>query len=381
LIEEAGLSICGGQAEVTIERVYYEYLDDIGSYADCNSGIQKDRCSSIIQFSDFTAPIVNLISDIDTLVACNEVEVDSLINFFVIDNCDKDATVTFDVEFEESDGCFGSRGNAGTTNAKVTFVATDQCGNTSRTVDNLVFIRPTTAISPDIFVIPTSLELQCDGSDAPSQRSGLGVKTGYIKNGNFIVRDTVALSEEEYICGYILTKDIQEVPQINCGRKQIITWSAIDWCDASTGPSILGNQFIEYVDTIAPTFTGAGGETIEIELGHFECTFNGTDFRPPLAIDNCSLPAVRLDSIFLIEDSIRWGIPREDWRNLTCNTYELRWIAEDACPTNIKTDTLLQLVNIRDVTKPSVITTDELIVSVPNDWGAIINWFKRNQKR
>ena len=82
---------------------------------------------------------------------------------------------------------------------------------------------------------------------------------------------------------------------------------------------------------------------------------------------------VRLDSIFLIEDSVRWGIPRADWRNLTCNTYELRWIAEDACPTNIKTDTLLQLVNIRDVTKPSVVTTDELIVSVPNDWGAIIN--------
>ena len=191
LIEEAGLSICGGQAEVTIDRVFYEFLDDIGSYVTCNSGIQKDRCSTIVQFSDFTAPIVNLVSDIDTLVACNEVEVDSLINFFIIDNCDKDATVTFDVEFDESDGCFGSRGNSGTTNARVTFVATDQCGNTSRTTDNIVFIRPTTAISPDIFVVPSSLELQCDESDSPADDTRPGVKTGFIKNGNFIVTDTM----------------------------------------------------------------------------------------------------------------------------------------------------------------------------------------------
>ncbi len=373
LIEEAGLSVCGGQAEVTIERVYYQYIDDLDAYVACNSGIQKDKCSSIINFSDFTAPIVNLVSDIDTLVACNQLEVDSLINYFIIDNCDKDATVTFDVEFEENDGCFSRNGDSGVTNAKVTFIATDQCGNTSRTVDNIVFIRPTIDISPDIFVIPNSIQRQCDESDASSQNTLPGVKIGFIKNGDFIVTDTMQLSETEYICGYILIKDVQEIPQVECSRKQISTWSAIDWCDSGTGPTVLGTQFIEYIDTIAPTFTGVGGEPIEIELGHFECTFNGTDFTPPLAIDNCSLPAVRLDSIFLIEDSVRWGVPREDFARLTCNTYELRWIAEDACPTNIKTDTLLQLVTIRDITRPSVVTTDELIVSVPNDWGAIIN--------
>jgi len=372
LIEEAGLSICGGQAEVTIERVFYEYVNDLDTYVACNSGIQRDRCSSIIQFSDFTAPIVNLVSDIDTLVACNEIEVDSLINFFILDNCDKDATVTFDVEFEETDGCFGRDGTPGITNAIVTFKASDQCGNTSTTVDNIVFIRPTTAVSPDIFVVPSSLELQCDGSPAEDLRPEVGVKTGYIKNGNFIVTDTMRLSETEYVCGYILTKDVQEIPQTDCGRQKIFTWSAIDWCDSATGPVTLGTQFVQYVDTIAPRFTGAGGEPIVIELGHFECTFNGTDFTAPLAIDNCTKPNVRLDSIFLLEDGVRWGVPRTDFGKLTGNLYELRWIAEDPCNRD-QSDTLVQTVTIKDVTKPSVVTTDELIVSVPNDWGAIIN--------
>ena len=374
LIEEAGLSVCGGQAEVIIERVYYEYLADINAYIPCNSGIQRDKCSSIIHFSDFTAPGVSLVSDIDTLVACNELEVDSLINYFIIDNCDKNATVTFDVEFEETDGCFGSNGDSGTTNAVITFIASDQCGNTSTTVDNIVFIRPTTAVSPDIFVVPNSILLQCDGSDAPTANTRPGIKTGYIKNGNFIVKDTMELSETEYICGYILTKEVQEVPQTDCGRKQILTWQAIDWCDSSTGPTNLGNQFIEYTDTIAPSFTGVGTEPIEVTLGHFECTYNGTAFTAPAAIDNCSVPVVRLDAILLIEDdSTRWSVPTEDWRELTCNSYELRWIAEDPCPTQLKTDTLIQLVHVKDITKPSVVTTDELIVSIPNDWGAVIN--------
>ncbi len=374
LIEEAGLSICGGQAEVTIERVYYEYLEDIDEYVACNSGVQKDKCSTTMHFSDFTAPIVSLASDIDTLVACSELEVDSLINHYIIDNCDKDATVTFDVAFEESDGCFGRNGTPGVTNAVVTFIASDQCGNTSTTVDNIVFVRPSIAVDPDIFVVPSSLKLQCDGSDAPSTRMLPGVKTGFMKNGDFIVTDTMELSETEYICGYILTKEVQEVPQTDCGRKQIYTWQAIDWCDSSNGPVALGSQFVEYTDTIAPHFTGVGAEPIEVNLGHFECTYNGTDFTPPAANDNCNAPVVRLDAILLIEDdSTRWPVPSADWATLTCNSYELRWIAEDPCHTQYKTDTLMQLVHVRDVTKPSVVTTDELIVSVPNDWGAIIN--------
>ncbi len=374
IIEEAGLSACGGQAEVTIERVYYEYLDDIDAYVPCNSGIQRDRCSSTISFSDFTAPIVNLVSDIDTLVACSELEVDSLINYFIIDNCDKDATVTFDVAFEETDDCFGRNGDPGVTNAVVTFIASDQCGNTSTTVDNIVFIRPSVAVDPDIFVVPSSIQLQCDASNAPTEEALPGIKTGFIKNGSFVVTDTMELSESEYTCGYILTKEVQEIPQTDCGRKQIYTWQAIDWCDSSTGPIVLGNQFVEYTDTIAPQFTGVGSDPIEVNLGHFECTFNGTNFTPPAANDNCNLPIVRLDAILLIEDdSTRWSVPSADWATLTCNSYELRWIAEDPCHTQSKTDTLIQLVHVRDVTKPSVVTTDELIVSVPNDWGAIIN--------
>jgi len=381
LLKEAGVSVCDGTAEVTIEQVFYEHYtsgdpddtDPLSSYADCHNGIQRTQCTTTLHFLDQTPPSIQLRENIDTLVACSELEVDSLIKSYVIDNCSDSLGVTFTVDFEETDGCFSKKGRPDTTTATVTFIAVDDCGNVGKQTHDFVFLRPTTKVHPKIFTVPSSVKLQCNDSYDDNTGGMPGVKVGYILNGKFIVTDTMQLSTTDYTCGYILTKTKQDVPATDCGKKEIFTWSAIDWCDSGTGPTEIGSQFVEYTDTIAPYFTGVGAKAIEVTLGHFDCTYNALSFEAPEAYDNCTLPVVYLDQIFRIEDGTKWKVPEEEWHNLDCDSFELRWIAEDACHTQSKTDTANQLVVIKDMTKPSVVTTDELIVSIPNDWGAIIN--------
>jgi len=381
LLKEAGVSVCGGTAEVTIEQVFYEHYtsgitgdtDPLSSYADCHNGIQRTQCTTILNFLDQTPPSVQLRENIDTLVACSELEVDSLIQSFVIDNCSDSLNVTFTVDFDETDGCFSKNGRPDTTTATVVFTAVDDCGNVGTQSHDFIFLRPSKKVHPNIFTVPASLQLQCDGSDDDMERGMPGVKVGFIQNGKFIVTDTMQLSTTDYVCGYILTRTRQDVPATDCGKKEIFTWSAIDWCDSGSGPTEIGSQFVEFTDTIAPSFTGVGAKELEVVLGHFDCTYNAAAFEAPEAIDNCTRPVVTLDQIFRIEDGTKWIVPEEDWFKLDCDSFELRWIAEDACHSQSKTDTANQLVVIKDVTKPSVVTTDELIVSIPNDWGAIIN--------
>ncbi len=339
----------------------------------CNNGIIRTSCTTTVNFRDLTAPAIQVHSDIDTIVACNGIEAESLLGSLIIDNCDKNVQQTFHIDYDETDGCFSRKGTPGITDAKVTIIATDACGNESSTTRDFVIKRP----SLDRAVLPPSLKLQCDDYGKPlgGDQVGMpGVEIGYIRtDGSFVVSDTLQLSEYEYICGYILTKEIVEVPETDCGQKEIYEWKVIDWCDSSNGPSYLGTQFVEYTDTVAPIFTGVGAKATNIDLGHFECTYDAKDLPRPEAEDNCSQPNVFIDAIFRLEDGTKWNVSEEDWDKLDSDSFEIRWIVEDACHNQFKTDTANQIIVIQDVSKPSVITTDELIVSVPNDWGAIIN--------
>ena len=127
------------------------------------------------------------------------------------------------------------------------------------------------------------------------------------------------LNENEYVCGYILKKDKIEVPPTDCGRKEIYEWSVIDWCDASSGPSSIGSQFIEYTDTIPPKFVEGAIKSLEVELGHFECTYDANNLTAPDAEDNCSYPSVYIEGIFRLEDGTKWRIEKIDWATLDCD--------------------------------------------------------------
>ena len=360
LIEEAGLDVCGGTAEVTIERVY---TPDAIAAPDCDNGPTSEFCKTTVTFADQSAPFVSLSLAADTLIACDTTGLYELLGPTVLDNCDDEATFDFSVTMAESAPCFG--GND-TTEAYITYSATDACGNTSPSrVDTVVILRPKD------FAVPPSAELECDGSDDDKDLGIPGVEIGYVENGDTTITDTIELSTEEYICGYILNKVVQPIPETDCGKKEYITWYALDWCDPATGPVAIGSQFIEYTDTKAPTFidTVEAGVAfpLEIELDHFDCTYDITKLAGPRATDNCSVPQVRLAGIYRIEDGEKWEI---DYTDLECDSFCLRWVAEDACHEQTEYDEVDQVVVIKDVTKPSAICTDQLNVSLPNDWGA-----------
>ena len=357
LIEEAGLDVCGGTAEVTIERIYTP------TGADCDNGPTSEFCKTTVTFADQSAPFVSLSLAADTLIACDTTGLYKLLGPTVLDNCDDEATFDFSVTMAESAPCFG--GND-TTEAYITYSATDACGNTSPSrVDTVVILRPKD------FAVPSSAELECDGSDDGEDLGIPGVEIGYVENGDTTITDTIELSTEEYICGYILSKEVQPIPETDCGKKEFVTWRALDWCAPNARPTIIGTQFIEYTDTKAPTFvdTVEAGVAfpLEIELDHFDCTYDITKLAGPRATDNCTEESeiiVRLAGIYRIEDGEKWEI---DYTDLECDSFCLRWVAEDACHEQTDYDEVDQIVVVKDVTKPGVVCIDQIHVSIGDE--------------
>ena len=122
----------------------------------CQSGSVNTSCFTTVNYKDLTAPAIQIHSDIDTVVACNKVEVESLLGSLVIDNCDEFVRQSFYVDYDETDGCFSNNGTPGVTAAAVVITATDACGNSNSTTRDFIIKRPTT------FAVPRSLQLQCD---------------------------------------------------------------------------------------------------------------------------------------------------------------------------------------------------------------------------
>ena len=218
-------------------------------------------------------------------------------------------------------------------------------------------------------------DLTADCNELDANYSFPGLKIGTYHKGRFEAKDTISLSTEQYICGYILSKRDLEVAAGKCGRKVFRYWSALDWCN-TYGPAVIDTQLIKFTDTIAPIFVDADGqkelpylleEIILLEIGHFDCTYDITGLTVPRVKDNCSIPNVRLDSIFRIEDGLPWGLSRALHTQLDADTFQVRWIAEDGCHEQKINDTLVQTVVIKDVTRPTAISMDQLNISIGNE--------------
>jgi uncharacterized Zn-binding protein involved in type VI secretion len=370
-IKAAGMTVCEATANVTVERVYYGRLSNMTI---CNNGPQNASCSTTLSFNDQSQPFITLSTTADTLVACDTTGLGALLNPKAIDNCDSDVPVTYTVTMQETDPCFNNAGKPDTTTAVVNFSAADDCGNVGTFSKTFTIIRPNENHYAEA---RTPKARDCKDGDNESETPGL--KIGSIKNGVFKATDTIHLNTTDYICGYILTKKDVEIPSTDCGRKIYRYWSIIDWCTPDVGPSVMDTTFIEYTDTKAPVFQGeaTAGKmpNRDIELGPFTCTYDITKLDAPKATDNCDdSPDVRIDSIFRIEDGTKWGVAKGEWSKLDCDSFEIRWVVEDQCHEQLKNDTSNQIVVIKDVTKPSAICTDKLIVSVPSNEGARIKY-------
>ena len=298
-------------------------------------------------------------SDIDTLIVHKTAEIAQLLDATAIDNCDTDIPVSIEAEVEESDPCFNDNGDKNVTKATVTFTATDACGNIGKTTREVTLLRPEPAS-----YIATAKDLTFECNELATDVGMPGLRIGTLKNGQFTVKDTIALSTEDYVCGYILTRKDVEIPSADCGRKMYRYWSVVDWCNAEVGPIAIDTQLIKFTDTKAPRFAQESGSTRLVEVDVYDCTYDINDLERPVATDNCSDPEVRLDSIFRVEDGSLWAVPAAMHDQLDLDSFYLRWVASDVCHEQSINDTLMQLVIIRDLNRPTAVCTDQLNISV-----------------
>ncbi len=371
----AGMTVCNATASVTVERT-------IAAAGDCNNGPQNASCTTTLSFNDQSKPFVTLGAGVDTLIACagDEAALGELVKktATAIDNCDTEVAIAVkSVVIAESDPCMAGDGNAakkGETTATITITATDDCGNVGEVTKTVTLIRPN--LNDHLVKVKDDTR---DCNDANVSSAVPGLQVGTFKDGAFTVTDTVSLSKDKYICGYILTARDVTIPGTDCGKKIYRYWSAIDWCTPEVGPSVIDTNFIEFTDTKAPEFTTEESNQVtaaaDIELGPFDCTYDITQHTKPAANDNCGLKEVVLHKVFRIEDGQPWEIEdKADWAKLDCDSFRLMYIARDQCHEQLLEDTTRQIVVIKDVTDPSAICTDELNVSVPNNSGARLHY-------
>ncbi|MEM6319147.1 MAG: SdrD B-like domain-containing protein [Bacteroidota bacterium] len=350
----------GGNLDIEIERRHYEGLTLSGL---CNNGTKTIKCRTKMEIFDNSGPVFSGVTR-DTFKVC---DIDltekglGLTKPKAFDNC-SEAKVTFTGVTVLNDG-----GICDTTRALVNWTAEDSIGNKATITQNIVLIRADTA---DL-VLPKDTRLSC-GFDTEATFNDLkkvgvpSLKIGQVKNGKLVPSDTVALSTEKYICGYILQKREVRLSS-DCGQKLYRYWDITDWCNPNFGPMPIDTQFIELVDTLAPKFTLDSLPFRNLDLDHFACTLDANKLDKPIATDNCSAVSVRLDSVFRIENGELWGVPTGTIAQLDCDSFQLRYVAEDACHEQLKNDTITQNIFIRDVTKPSVVCIDTINVSIGTD--------------
>ncbi|MEM6318065.1 MAG: T9SS type A sorting domain-containing protein [Bacteroidota bacterium] len=381
VLKKAKVSVCGGTASVKVERIYYGRTGTQSTATLCNNGKIANSCTTTIKFQDLSKPVISVAAGVDTLVACDTTGLGAIIGATATDNCDDTVDVGYTVSFD-NDPCFknDADGKPDTTRLTVNFFAVDDCGNRGTASKEFVIIRPNLAHH---LAKVDDVKIDCNANVAPPLP---GMKIGTYQNSTFNVKDTIELSTTEYICGYILTATDEDIPSTDCGRKLYRYYNLVDWCNPSTAEVRIDTSLVEYTDTTAPvivgevgTYTTNFGRTFgtlpnaDIPLGPFDCKFDINTFTKPSATDNCDdNPSVRIDSIFRIEDGLDWALSGSPTM-LDCDSFRIKWIVEDKCHEQLTNDTSYQIVVIKDVTKPSAVCTDELVVSVPGDEGARIN--------
>ncbi|MFK7982770.1 MAG: hypothetical protein AB8G86_22510, partial [Saprospiraceae bacterium] len=356
IITKAQFDKYGGELIVDTEKRYYENL----TLNICNSGVQSSTCRTIIKLSDNSGPTFSEVTR-DTFKVCDIDLTEEGLNLTkptALDNCNEVEVVFSEVKVI-TDG-----GVCDTTRAEVIWAAVDSSGNQSTITQNVVLIRS----GIEDIVKPADKVLTC-GTDTEADFSDFEkvdiprIKVGKVTNGVLIPSDTIPLSKEKYVCGFILkNRDIQV--DAECGTKLFRYWDIIDWCTPDAGPVVLDTQLINLKDVTPPSFTTETLPFKTIDLGHFDCTYDITKLTNPVATDDCSAVSVRMDKVYRIEDGQLSEVPAATITQLDVDSFRISWIAEDACHEQTINDTITQDILIQDVTKPSATCTDEITVSI-----------------
>ncbi len=355
LITSEMIGDCKGTITAKIERRYYDGLN----LNFCNNGPISSICSVEIDLIDDSAPIFLDLPAVDTFVNCIEGLTQTELGLEIpkaTDNC-AEPTVVFGgakIVNQGSTICDTSR-------VEITWIATDACGNSTNATQMRLYVRPRI----EDIVKTSRINLSCGGEiTADDITTAPRIKIGKLKNGVLEPSDTIDLSTEVYTCGYILQKRDVAIPASDCGKKIFRYWSILDWCDASGGVEGIDTTLIEFRDTLAPKFIDTIIIARDIVLDHDACTYDIAKKSKPIATDNCATPSVRLNKVSRIENNSLWDVNPANWSALDCDSFQLQWIAEDHCHEQLINDTLNEIIVIKDLTKPSVICTNKINISL-----------------
>ena len=243
--------------------------------------------SQTVYTVDHEAPVFPALADVT--VDCNDGG-SGLTEPDVADNCDTDVTITY-TDDNNGQGCDG-----GFTR---TWVATDDCGNSSSAIQSFVI---TDDEAPVISGIGSDITIDC-GTDP---------------TGQF---DTPTVSDN---CDDSPDLTYSDDETDGCGGKSITrTWIANDACGNSSSAS----QSINSVDNEAPVISGLPG-LIEVDCG------NDPDFGTPTVTDNCDAePVLTYD-----DQTVSGDCPQE-------YTIRRTWYATDDCDNSSSAVQIIQVVD------------------------------------
>jgi len=324
--------IATDNCDALVEVNYNETIQG-GSCADTYTMVRTwtatDNCGNTargtqrIEVEDTTPPFITGVPNNQTL-SCGTLPtpINNLNGIIGSDNCDSNVEITI------SEQIIGSTGCTATYQIIRTFIATDDCGNS--TVDSQTITIEGDTEAPILTGVPNNINLECGELIPPAVSTVLA--TDNCDSNVEIIFDEMRVSGA---CN---------------GAYQIVrTWTAIDEC----GNETVGTQTIDVGDNTPPVISGVPG-VIELTCGEIP------EIITPTATDNCDIDV----SIFMNE----FTNPGTCASNYTITR---TWIATDECGNSSVTT---QLYNVGDNTPPVMgsipaditIECDETIPSAPN---------------
>ena len=279
--------------QFVIERTYIA-TDDCGN---------QTVLTQIINVNDTTAPVgsdlANITIDCETPLPTDEP--------IFTDICDNDLEVTFEEVLDDLPcGSVITR----------TWYATDDCGNVSATIDQVITLTDTTA--PVLTDAPGNESVQCLDDVSPAIAP--------------IATDN---------CGQAIISFSQSLASTSCNETITRTWTATDECGNTSSVS----QTISINDNTAPVLSSLPGDFT------VECLEDVPPAEVVTATDNCTEPV----TVTLVED------PTDDF----CGDGIRRtWTAVDACGNETSH---LQSIFVNDTTAPEAANVPQDVTIECND--------------
>ena len=319
----------------------------------------RDSCTVTVKFIDGIKPIfVDVLNDtiakIDTFYGCQDLQIQGnlLKRPTVFDNCE---IASLEVEVPEIvlEACDTNK----TFYAK--WVATDQCGNTSFAYKRLLIKRP----NETNLQVPRDTILTCSTIPTPSITGWPHLDT----NGDGIP-DLRLVSDGGASCFFDVTYKDDTIP--DCGKAiQIIRkWSLRNFCKNEQSVKLAGSQVIQLKDTIAPIMLAVADGAIGSKTNphifpnlHLGCDGVAGPIPIPDGIDACD---AKFDTkvVGLFYENGHLDKEFDLSQELPIGKYGVGFVHVDACKNY--SDTSLVYFEIRDLTSPTAICTDELRVSM-----------------